>query len=216
MLSEKYRKSGEINATYDYYDVAAGTGIINFYAGAAPTKYSAGIALASSAIISNNKFYSQPIFEKKALADTGAGAAQKAFDIDFDVLVNKPLTLKGTCIVNVPIRLYGTGTTSGSIVAKWRKWDGVTETDIASGTSFIYTATTATYFMTSEYINVPTTLIKRGEYLRLTIEGWYQTTPSRTEGFWIAHDPMGQVNAEWTSTTIPSILTAQLPIKINI
>lgn len=215
MISEKFRKSGEINAVYDYYDIAAGTGIINFYAGSAPQKYTAGIAT-SAAIISNNKFYSAPIFEKRALADTGGGDAVKVFDLDFDVVMNKPLTLKGTCIINVPIRLYGTGTTSGSIVAYWRKWDGTTETNIASGASYISTAIAATYFMKSVYMNVPTTLIKKGETLRLTIEGWAQTTPSRTEGFWIAHDPMGQVDAEWTSTTVPSILTAQLPIKINI
>jgi hypothetical protein len=205
-----YRGIGEGSiASYNFTDIAAGTGMINFYGGKASTSY----------VLSNFTFFSQPIYEP--VVNT-TGDFTELFDIDFDVLINKGLTTKGLAIVNVPIRVWSaTGAVSSYFIAKIRKWDGVSvETEIANGTSGTWTISPASNYPQNQLtamINVPQTQFKKGDYLRLTIGVWGKATATSTLTF--GHDPKGRFDAVWWSgedyATEP-ILNFQLPVRIDL
>jgi hypothetical protein len=216
-LPETYRKSGEVTASYDFVDVASGTGYITFYAGATD----------AGKVLSNNIFYSNYI----CIDTNGSDAAYtKIIDEDFDVLLNKPFTLRGMGIVTASLMVgTGGGTAYGKLLVRLRKWDGATETEIAaSGYGFEISTAAATVYETSTLqLTIPVTTRKRGEYLRLTIEGWEKNNPgggggNRTD-LSLGTDPMartvGRNNngaADTFSSDYPSIIKFQCPVRIDI
>lgn len=201
-----YRKSVESAvASYDSTDVLNGTGIVNFYPGAASSSY----------LLSPSRFYSGKSYTTSADIEV-SGAASKYIDLDFDVLINKPITLKGTCIASVPVKInYMNGTTYEHVVVYLRKWDGATETDIASGASAIVSGATTTYRHTATFLPIPTTSFKKGEYLRVTIEGWAYAD-DRFNKMMLGHDPQGVLDAVWNSTTVAPTSVIQLPFRIDL
>jgi len=214
----------EALVNYDWVDLADGTGIKLFYPGTASGAY----------VLSPNKFYSE-----KTCVDTIIGPAEASWAIntDFDVTLNLPRTLKGTAIINVPIGVQSDGVAqqyTTIIKATLRKWDGTTETDIASGTGTQWTSASLDtnvydYNMTMIYLNVPTTHIKRGETLRLTIELYGRSPTLDTGLYFFGCDPMNRASSDYNSEeyprdaayspltfgTAPSILTAQIPFRID-
>src|SRR4030042_3978975 len=96
-----FRKSPEGSVTsYNFYDIAEGTGIVKFYLNATET---------SSAIayhLDTNPLYSAVIDVGFAYA---AGGYTQYTDYDFDVSTfNLPKTIRGTGIVQITIQSWGT------------------------------------------------------------------------------------------------------------
>jgi len=193
---------------YSYADIATGTGYQTYYAGAC-YHTAAAIVYALSDII----FYSNPIASSNAAS----------LDIDFDFLVNRPLNISGNAIINIPISInYSnpdpSGTWTITPTAKIRKWDGTTETDIASQegythTGVYYDAGTSYGYATIKLV-VPLTHFKRGDYIRLTI--LVTGTAPTKQSVSLAHDPMARTTGWDTSGTNPSKLSIQLPFKIPV
>lgn len=204
-----YRKSVESAvASYDATDILNGTGIISFYAGIAST----------NKLLSSTRFYSGTGYTTSGVITSGA--VEKYLDLDFDVLINKPITLKGTCIASVPVQIFKlniTGETNARVDVYVRKWDGSTETFVASGSSAVLTisAQNYSYKMASASMNIPTTSLKKGEYLRVTTEGWGGSTDSNNT-ITLGHDPMGVLDSVWTSTTVAPTSVIQLPFRIDL
>lgn len=207
-MNQLFRKQSEgVIASYNYTDLASGTGYITYYAG----------KLIDRNILSSNTFYSFPPTTTIDMAGTGN---TKRIDYDFDVLFNTPQTIKGLGIVNVPIAVNpaAASASNGYVIAKLRKWDGATETEIVSNTSSTLSSTGSGYVyrMTSIDLDIPQTLIKKGEYLRLTIEVWGAggANPSYVR---LGHDPMNITDATypWGSSGIPPTITVQIPFRIN-
>lgn len=210
--------------TYDYKDLASGTGIIEFYPGNAGTDF----------ILADNKFYSEKTLSE---AIQNASTGGWIIDKDFDVMLNLPRTLKGTCIVSVPIGVQSSngGTTCTTYIkATLRKWDGVTETDIATATGTSWVTSPANpnmydYNLTTLKMTIPSTHIKKGEYIRLTIELHGTCGAGNPCYFFFGHDPMNRASSDYnaeeypvggvftplTFGTEPSILTAQIPFRID-
>ena len=183
--------------TYQFVDIVSGTGYITFYAGNTVDKN----------CLSNYAFYSNVI----AVEEQNNNAAYTLIiDVDFDVTVNRPMSLAGLGIVNLPLRCEVASTHFVYATIILRKWDGVTETDIATNDTSEYT--TPAYLMSCTDLTIPLTHFKKGDTLRLTINIYSKETALRTSGY--AADPKNRV---WDGVgTIPSQLSFLCPVRLNL
>lgn len=203
-IPQNFQAISNVLANYNFVDIASGTGYIIFYAG----------NTVDLKLLSNNTYYSDTILES---GDTGNVAYTTIHDHDFDVLLNRPLDISGLGVVNIPVCIvngYGTNATIRATVTL-RKWNGA-ETDIISNVSRELVVNNATtYTMLAVDLNAPLTHFKKGETLRLNIliEGKVSTG---TSSFKYAHDPMNRVTG-WDSTgAVPSKLSFQCPVRLNL
>lgn len=143
--------------------------------------------------------------------------ASTTIDHDFDMLLNKPLTLFGKTIVGIPVRSVNPATFNLYAQVYIRKWDGASETEIANGQSQTISFTADAYWMMGCPVDITTeTTIKAGEYLRVTIK-LINVTISGTGNIRYACDPMGQsMQNIWDATTLTSELLVPLPVRIRI
>lgn len=199
------RSTEEAIASYNFTDIAAGTGIIEFYAG---TSYNPTINYR----LSNLRFYSDDIAITATSTDA-LGIPVKQLDVDFDVLINKSFMAQGLAIVNIPVHWVSSASSTIYLVAKLRKYAGGAETEIASGQSW-----TMSYGSRMFAINftVPQTTFKKGEYMRLTLEVWITNSTGSVSTYHIGTDPQGRTfGGEFTSDN-PSTLIFYCPVRIDL
>jgi hypothetical protein len=215
VLKTPFSTVSPIVSSFTFTELVNNQGIISLYGG----------RLVDDDYLSSNAFYSDSLMTTSA--NMGGSVASKRLDIDFDIEITKTMVLRGNGIVNVGIGVYRSGSNnSGYVIAKLRKYDGSTETEIASNQSRTWN-NNSTVGMTYTYlgidIDVPETTIVRGDILRLTIELWGAggADPSYVA---FGHDPQnrnetGSANAweKWdTSGAVPSILKLDLPVRLNV
>lgn len=203
-VPSNFQSISPVIANYDFVDIASGTGYINFYAGKTVDKN----------LLSNNVFYSDTVFS----TTTYTTDPTLIYDVDFDVVLNRPLDVRGLGIVNVSIGLTNnTGTpsvTGGYIVATLRKYSG-SESDIVTNTSRAVSVNTTTlpyYEMLAIDLDIPLTHFKPGDTLRLTIQ-MYGTGTGGTKTAGFGHDPANRTST-WSS--VGSILQFQCPVRLNL
>lgn len=207
-----YRKSPKFGQTYSYEDIASGTGYVEFFLGEGAGDY----------MMSNTAFYSDTLYTEST--EFGTATFTKELDLDFDVLINQTRIMKGKAFVNIPHATNPTGThyISSYVIVKIRKWDGTTETEIVSGQSKtvgVNTSSVNQYFMAGIVMDVPETIFKYGDYIRITVEVWGKEDGANGHTVLMAHDPKGRniINTDgndidWgTNITIASAL---LPFRI--
>jgi len=212
-------------ASYSFIDFASGTGIVTFYLG----------STVDLRRLSNSVFYSDYINEISS--DTTSTSFVKVLDVDYDVEFNRPTTIKGKTVCNIPSGRYyenNSGDNVHYIVVKIRKWDGTTETDLAENTGSEHNpngyAGTG-YHMNSLDLDIPLTVFKKGETLRVTVEGWAKAASSKRVEMCIGADPQnrvktsGQYLQKWTTPSpdeditwdsLPTIASIQIPMRIDI
>lgn len=226
-IAPVYNYGSKAIASYDFADIVNRTGYITLY----PGDYVDGKGLVTSD------------FKSNAIATYGtytgtSQAAQLVVDQDFDILLDRPMTLKGYAYVQMAFLVKTSFTSDGMrgyLVFKLRKWDGTTETEIAS----VNCANEPTTLNTSTNdwelrshgarMNISTaTLIKKGEYLRLTVEGYTVKTTSNNSSTYmnVYCDPSGSLTGyddnggNLTSSnyfgTTPLISTLALPTRIDL
>jgi len=209
-----YRSGGEeIIQSYNYTDIITGTGYVLLYAG----------KCLSGAYLSNIAFASEHANVATLGQKAGAGAATKQIDQDFDVLVNKPMTIQGKLIVNVSHRVWNSSSDGTMyLIARFRKWNGVTETEIAvSGNSNYINCTgggAEDITIASLDMTIPLTLFKKGEYIRVTIEAWLTSTGAGATNGEIAHDATGRTtdfSPAWNAN-FSTILKVFLPVRLDL
>lgn len=208
-----FQAISNVLANYNFVDIASGTGFINFYAG----------TTVDLKLLSNFTYYSDVIAEPVANAPQHDAYATLLFDHDFDVLLNRPLDVAGLTVVNVPIMCRNTANgAQGRAYAtvKLRKWDGTTETEIATNDSRIVINTSnpnlPAYYMLAIDLNVPITHFKKGEYLRLTIQlrGGGESAGGTNVSY--AHDPKNRTTGWDTTGAVPSQLIFACPVRLNL
>lgn len=221
-IPQNFQTLSNVLPTYNFIDVLSGTGYIKFYLG----------KTVDLNLISNYTYCADTLFTGAA-ADNVAAALQ--IDNDFDVLLNRPLTLQGYGIVNVPLMIWNgkAASCSGYVIVKLRKWDGVTETEIVDNTSRTFSTPAAAnqYFTTLAVdLNIPQTHFKIGEYIRMTILVYFTSPVKDFYSSIIAygHDPEsrtagedqslgGRTNVDWDSSgAVPSELIFQCPVRLNL
>lgn len=201
VVKPKFRKVGErAVASYTAYDIISGTGYVQLYGGATVDDFP----------LTNITFYSYPENTQGTLGST-------AVDIDFDVLINKTMTIKGKAIVNVPVQVALTRDTGSlKVTAYLRKWDGTTETEIVSNESSTLTGVvdTPVFRVFSIDLTVPQTHFKKGETLRLSVisTGVISGGTTPANYFYIYHDPKARTVVGVDTTQ----LSIQLPIKLKL
>ena len=223
MLNEKYSSQGGALANYNYVDIAAGTGIINFYIGKTVDKQ----------VMSNFSFYSDTVSSPVYTTSVTTAAALVA-DLDFDVLINRPLSIEGTGIISLACKLTHGGAAGGSyqpyIIAKLRKWDGTTETEICENQGrTLYTASNSdvgwgnglVYDISTIDLTVPLTIFAPGETIRLTIEIWGYCNVTQPGTFRLGWDPLNRAKStdgtwDTSAKSSPSTSKAQIPTRVDI
>jgi hypothetical protein len=209
---------------YNFTDIAAATGYQTYYAGVA----------SGANMMSNAVFDSDSIVTDGGLITSTAYI--KKIDKDFDVLFNTPQNVRGTAIVSVPVGAQAVDATAGSVTAflniKIRRWDGTTETDIATGDTLYWSkgsfggAGVFGYAMKSSRVAIPSTHFRKGEYLRLTVEVYARDQgaggiSAGNKHIVIFHDPANKAfndGEDYTNALASgaSILKLQLPLKIEV
>ncbi len=191
-------KGGSQLATYNFTDIASGTGYITFY----------GASISGAYILNNNTIYSDMTSTSLTIGTHADYYLDPKMDFDFDVLINNPLTIKGVVQANVPVQM-----TSGSaqpLVTLRRVRNGV-ETDIAScwGTVIVRPGT-AHPTMGLICFTVPLTQYKKGDTLRITVQVYY--IGNAGQGIYVAHDPKNRADTQFG--TEPTQMVFYLPSKI--
>lgn len=218
-IPEVFRKAPEFVVNYSYTDISSGTGYQIFYA-ADGTDIN---------FLLENPVYSNTVVEYVQVP-TYDGNFAKYKDLDFDVQFNLPKTIKGRAIINLSAGIANKAAEANEIyvIAKIRKWDGSTETEIANNQSDTFTSgivintTYSTTFCIE--IDVSETQIKAGEYLRLTIELYGRLGSGAGNAFiGFGHDPKDRediVNHPNTNQVILDSDTTKLefhvPFKLNV
>ena len=212
-------------ASYNYVDLASGTGYVDFYAG----------KTVDTNRLSANAFWSDKVCTGTTSVATTTGY-EKQSDVDFDIEFVLPQTVDGKTIINVPIAFHALsdGAAIGVYcICKVRKYDGTTETDLVENQSTII-ATTNSVINTTESgivcvdVDIPKTTFKGGETLRLTIELWGSVSAAATSNFFFGHDPKSRTTTNieddttfdfgttYQTNTTESNLIFQVPFRIDL
>lgn len=162
----EFTTASQVLLNYNYTDIASGTGYITYF-------LLSSYNTSTSHMLDNNINYSQDI--EFTSSTTTSTTFVKVSDTDFDLTEFKiSQTIGGIASANMTIGIPASPQVEGYVIVKVRKWDGSTETDIASGQSKTKASIGGTGGNLLENIDVtiPKTLFSIGDVLRITIEGW--------------------------------------------
>jgi len=203
-------------ASYSYTDIAEGTGVTVFYGVVSETSAGNGYHLTTDV-----NLYSSLIESDSAVTESESYV--KLLDLDFDLSsFNLPKSIKGTAYVQSSVYVdTSAGSGSGYIIAKVRKWDGTTETEIANAQSQTNTqGSGGGTEMVLVPITIPETDFQSGETLRLTIEGWIKTDAGAANDahITVGHDPRNRDGTNITPSTddVLTQLILYMPFKLNL
>lgn len=191
---------------FGFAEIASGRVILELY----------GTDCTDSCVLSAETSWSDAITTTGAIVPAAPG---KVVDVDFDFGVGRTLILEGTMIINIPIIVTtsAVGSASAYAIAKLRKWDGSSETEIANNQSRTVARDPESAGTNADVVNdevvVPKTIYKAGETIRLTIEIYSATGGGAAGSVGFAHDPKNRA-IPGAATTVPSILYVHLPIKV--
>ncbi len=222
-LPKVYRNVGErAIATYDYIDIAEGTGVIKFQ-GFETETVSAGNFDYN---LSRNTLISTEIETTSADVSLVVTPGTKLLDLDFDLAqFNLPKIIKGTAYIGTSFAITdtgGAGSANGYMIYKLRKWDGSSETEIASVQSITRTTGASSCERVSLPLTIPKTHFKKGDILRLTIEGWaFESGGDATGKITAAHDPSNSegtiiISANFQGETFTTKLDVHIPFVIDL
>jgi len=218
-MPTRFRTASQPIASYDYTDIDEGTGVVVFYGFTHKEESTESFALSQRAT------YSYTIVHSKSVSTTDA---TKAYDHDYDLSpFNTPKTIKGTARVMVTFGGQAKPDSARSIyfIAKLRKWDGTTETEIASAQSATESLTYESSpdtdsFMQNVEITIPRTHFASGETLRLTFELWSTGGgPVHTNTIGYAHDPKNREDTNSTKvieTSHSTIMEVHIPFLLDL
>lgn len=150
-----YRKQGEGTiATYDWYDFGSSLGYKRFYAGANDDAGGAKYYLITQQIASD--------YTKCVITASGGGGTEA----NFDVMFNRPTTIKGDALVNYTARTAGGGGVTVQVII-YHVTSGGVETQLGTATHAGVAA--ATQYRQCLKIALTQKSFKAGESLRLCV-----------------------------------------------
>lgn len=223
-LPQVFRRSAEKIIPSSYTDIITGRGYVTFYAGDCLSASGAGSASPPTYILRTNEFYSDYGISASGGLNALAGTSNnKAWDLDFDLEIEKPILMEGEGFISVPVAFQVDGTNgpvdvtlSGAIA----KVSGGSEEIIASGVTYKVqlAGAAATQNMLAVKVDIPRTTFKIGDTLRLNIK---TSAPGNNRAIILAFDPKNRTALPDPSTqigfgtctwTTPTILSANLPL----
>lgn len=200
--------------SYNYTDVAEGTGVIIFYG------FDTQNDVTKSYMLSTSALYSE---DRDTSGTTTNASFEKVLDINFDLTLNLPKNVRGKILGNITNFNTGAGASNAGesyAVIRFRKWDGTTQTEIGntqtktlvgSSSNVVYSSTDA--FM----INLGTNYhFKRNETIRITVEIWGKKTGSNPFKCGFAHDPQDRTNTGDVNSTEINKFIIHLPFRLDL
>lgn len=204
---KNFQAISNVLGNYNYVDILSGTGYINLYAG----------NTVDLKVLSNNTFYSNTIVES---GTTSSAAYVALLDHDYDVILNRPLDLRGLGIINIGMWTDNTSSATAAysyIETIVRKVTGGVESDIVANNSTEVAINSAGRWTELAIdVNIPLTHFKIGDTLRLTIKLWAKNTNADTTTAQYAHDPKNRTTGWDTSGAVPSQILFQCPVRLNL
>jgi hypothetical protein len=223
VIQKKYLRASEgAIASYDYTDIAEGTGMQILYGFDSTPGIGGGGSFVSggSYHLTSSQVYSTNI-ESPVIPAAGSTFA-KCADLDFDLgAFNLPKTVEGTAFVSVTQLVHslsGGGSASAYIHAYLYKWDGTTETALANASGAVLKALTGTYEVNTSLIplTISQTHFKKGEQIRLNIQQYAKQVTSVSE-IQFTHDPKNSTPSSGAfSSARTTTLELHVPFKIDL
>ena len=182
----KFRKSGEQSvASFSFQEFTEGNGTIIYNGITHDEEGTQTYSLLTPVT---------PSFSLATSAAASGGSATKVVDVDFDITFNQPAILIGTARAIFTFFLStstGTGGNPTFFIVKLRKDSGGESEIISAQTNTVNHAnsTNKGYQQIME-MTVPRTHFKKGDILRVTVEGWSEKNGTRTATIGFAHDPL--------------------------
>jgi len=203
---------------FTFADKVQGIGYIEYFpATASPDKN-----VLSPAIIYSNE-------ETTSATVAGSADFTAANDIDFDIIVAQPATLKGTLIANIPVAARGGGSGSTNTLSRITitisRFDGSTETSIGSnvGTERSYgnisaNSDTGGSVDCIEVEIATATRVKAGEFIRISVlQEEKSATGTAIHSF--GHDPQNRNDSSVVSGFSTGDVTKasiQIPFRLEL
>lgn len=191
-------------ASYDYTDIAEGTGIKNFYAA-----QSIASGAASYFLTTDDTLYSGVLSEK--VQDQGGTVSI----INYETTFNMPKTIKGKIRISVTLGVDGSNVTSSVVLSLW-KVSGATTTQIGDtvGTEKLTEAGPGQYDRTRNVTIEAADRVhfKKGDTLRLTVKLIGLAGASETFGY--GCDPANR--SDTTSSSGGIIIAAGHPTQLKV
>lgn len=196
-------------ASFDFTDIADATGTVIFLGLKTIADTTANHHLTQDSL------FSEDINAVAKSTGTALNTWEMEHDIDFDLSIfNLPQTIRGSAKVSVTMQMIvRAGNTGRSyFIAKLRKWDGSSETEIANTQSSTFEdvpggSDSTNYKTVAMNITVPRTHFNKGDTLRMTIEHW----AFNSEILFYA-DPKGRTAGSADTT----VMEAHIPFDIDI
>ena len=187
VLNKPFLHQPDAIASFDFIEIASGTGIITF--SGYVSEVAGGLEYH---LTSDETQYSSLIETLSAQAD------DPSLDLDFDLpTFNLPITINGNATVSFTMGVFNSqsATIDTTLVTtvKIRKWDGSTETDIVSVDSpsmnHVGTQNSKKKELVVVPLTIPKTLFKKGETLRISMILTGTTAQEGQSKILLGHDP---------------------------
>ena len=217
-VDKTFKTASQAIASFSFTDIAEGTGVQIFF----------GYTSELVGGVDEHLTTKSSIFSKK-IETTFVQSADtndvKRIDLDFDLSAfNFPKTIDGTGFFSTGMAISGAANAGLNfyLIVRIRKWDGTTETEIASAESNHINSSGTIKTIANMSIIIPKTHFASGETLRVTVEGWVQSrvTPAGTGTVAIGHDPKnGDATVLVPSTDAPRTTTQMvihIPFRIEL
>jgi len=221
MIPKKFLKSGEgAVASYNWTDIAEGTGLVQFYGGAS------GLEGDRIYIMHQDPFYTT---EKNGGSSKSEATTSLLVDKTFSLEpFNSPRVLIGTAWVTFA-RTIGWQNNSGVV---WEFWDVIDIINVT--TDEVLTTFTSEKFVTTgtgtgaqsktemriHRFSISTSSLKKGEALGVRIRVYGKiNTGTWNKNAYISYDPLNRDDGSFTPSTnedIESVLRIKIPFKIDL
>lgn len=200
-VPQVFRTASQIIQSFDFTDIASGTGYSVFY-GATTSTIDEAYEPIYHYLLTDFAF-AAVLLSAEGSSTAYNDPAPTVIDLDFDVLINRPLILRGKALVTVPFSMSGAGL--GYVYVKLRKYSNGVETEIASSkTQHIFATTSA---VKTVDINITGTSFSPGDIFRLTIEGHCRKLSSL--------DPTAVLHIDFDPNTVDKKLILYAPWGIS-
>ena len=205
----KQRRRSLVN--FDWVDLASGTGYVLYdgfkHIDSSGTTYK---LLESSKAPTVFGHFDGGTTNFASIFSQVTGNSGQSIDWDFDLTEFKfPQTIKGDAYFRISLATVGNNITGVTWTGKIRKWDGASETDIATVTSDTYNVNNPDTTSRTLRIVVPKTLFKKGEVLRFTL----QLSTTNNNAYQVGHNPNDTLISLMTAGN--SRMVVAIPYEIN-
>jgi|SRR3990167_1410855 len=204
-------------ASYDYVDIAEGTGFVVFHG--ASTKTSSGGFIYE---LRKSPYYSDQI------ASGGINVGEddlKILDLDFDVEFIKPQIIAGKSLINIPLLVSGSAAASsydGYVTCAVQKVSEGAETELFALTSgsLTHSAQSKQHKYSAIQANLPRTHFKANDILRLQVQLYGRGFGANTAHVLMGMDPNNRTQSGANETDLKwsegeSDLQFHVPFRLN-